>query len=148
MEGLVKIGPWGSHDDGNQRDINVAPHRLDSIVIRCGAAIDAISFTYAGIDGTPHTAGSWGGSGGEQHKVKFADTEGVTEVSGTYGSYGDCACIIRSLTFVTNVRRHGPFGESDKGTPFSIPVQNGGRVVGFFGRSGWFLDAFGVYVHP
>jgi hypothetical protein len=37
MEGLAKIGPWGS---------------LESIVIRCDWAVDAISFTYAAVDGS------------------------------------------------------------------------------------------------
>jgi hypothetical protein len=27
-------------------------------------------------------------------------------------------------------------------------VLNGGKVVGFFGRSGDLLDAIGVYIHP
>ena len=55
---------------------------------------------------------------------------------------------MRSLTFVTNAGKHGPFGEPRQGTPFSVPVHNGGRVVGFFWRSGSLLDALGVYVHP
>ena len=79
----------------------------------------------------------------------FGATEVIKEVSGTYGPYGDYAGIVRSLTFVTNLgKKHGPFGEPGQGTPFSVPVQDGGRVVGFFGRSGGLLDAVGVYVHP
>jgi len=35
-----------------------------------------------------------------------------------------------SFTFVTNVGKHGPFGEPRQGTPFSVPLQNGARVVG------------------
>jgi hypothetical protein len=54
---------------------------------------------------------------------------------------------VRSLTFVTNAGKHGPFGDPAQ-TPFSVPVHDGGRVVGFFGRSGSLLDAVGVYVHP
>ena len=73
MEGLVKIGPWGGRG-GDQRDIvvaaGVAPHRLESIVIRCEGAVDAISFTYAGVDGVPRKAGPWGGSGGRKYKVR------------------------------------------------------------------------------
>ncbi|OEL37029.1 hypothetical protein BAE44_0001951 [Dichanthelium oligosanthes] len=164
MEGLVKIGPWGGRggDPGDIVAAGVAPHRLEGVVIRCQEAVDAISFTYAGVDGMPRRAGPWGGSGGRKHKilsvssasgffgkqVKFGATEVVKEVSGTYGPYGGHAGIVRSLTFVTNVGKHGPFGEHGEGTPFSITVQDGGRVVGFFGRSGSLLDAVGVYVHP
>ncbi|WVZ96226.1 hypothetical protein U9M48_041892 [Paspalum notatum var. saurae] len=160
MEGLVKIGPWGgpgghpfvlaaaSSSSSSSGDVVVAPHRLESVVIRCAWAIDAISFTYAGIDGTSRKSGPWGGSGGQKQKVKFGETEVVTEVSGTYGPFDGQACVLRSLTFVTNVGKHGPFGRPGEGTPFSVPVQDGGRVVGFFGRSGYLLDALGVYVHP
>jgi len=81
-------------------------------------------------------------------QVMFGATEVIKEVSGTYGPFGDHACVVRSLTFVTNLgKKHGPFGEPGD-TPFSVPVQDGGRVVGFFGSSGWLLDAVGVYVHP
>jgi hypothetical protein len=150
MEGLVKIGPWGGRG-GHERDIvvtGVAPHRLESVVIRCEAAVDAISFTYAGIDGTSRSTGRWGGSGGRRHEVRFGDMEVVKEISGTYGPFDGHAGIMRSLTFVTNVGKHGPFGEPRQGMPFSVPLQNGARVVGFFGRSGSLLDALGVYVHP
>jgi hypothetical protein len=84
--------------------------------------------------------------GGKQ--VMFGATEVVKEVSGTYGPFRDYDGIVRSLTFVTNLGKHGPFGQPGEGTPFSIPVQYGGRVVGFFARSGWLVDAVGVYVHP
>ena len=60
---------------------------LASRRIRCEGAVDAISFTYAGIDGTSHSTGRWGGSGGQKHKVRFADTEVVKEISGTYGAF-------------------------------------------------------------
>ncbi|RCV15466.1 hypothetical protein SETIT_3G058400v2 [Setaria italica] len=149
MEGLVKIGPWGGSGGDPRDDIvaaGVAPHRLQSVVIRCQGAVDAISFTYAGVDGAPRMAGPWGGSGGQKHKVKFGAGEFVKEISGTYGPFGGHT-VVRSLTFVTNVGKHGPFGNPGQ-TPFSVPVQDDARVVGFFGRSGSLLDAVGVYVHP
>ncbi|KAL6840996.1 hypothetical protein ACP4OV_029256 [Aristida adscensionis] len=146
MEGLVKIGPWGG-GGGGARDIAVAPHRLRSVVVRGEGAIDALSFTYTALDGTSHTAGQWGGCGGRKHKVKFGEEEVVTEVSGTYGKF-DGHDVVRSLAFVTNAGKHGPFGAAGQGTPFRVPVRGGARVVGFFARSGRLLDAVGVYVHP
>lgn len=53
--------------------------------------------------------------------------------------------VIRSLTFKTNKRTFGPFG-LDEGTPFSFRIENGQVVVGFKGRSGWFLDAIGLHI--
>ncbi len=69
------------------------------------------------------------------------------EVSGTFGRFAGFQNIITSLTFVTNTQSYGPFGQRE-GTPFHIPVQCGGRIVGFFGRAGWCFDAIGIYVNP
>lgn len=49
--------------------------------------------------------------------------------------------VIRSLTFKSNLRTLGPFGV-EEGTPFSLPT-DGGMIVGFNGKSGWYLDSIG-----
>lgn len=59
--------------------------------------------------------------------------------------HGGPLCV-RSLTFVSNQKIHGPFGV-ELGTFFSVP-KAGERIVGFYGRSGWFLDAIGAYLKP
>ena len=52
--------------------------------------------------------------------------------------------VIRSLTFKSNRRTFGPFGV-EEGTPFSLSM-DGGQIVGFQGRSGWYLDAIGFHL--
>ena len=52
--------------------------------------------------------------------------------------------VIRSLTFRSNQRIFGPFGV-EEGTPFSLSM-DGGQIVGFQGRSGWYLDAIGFHL--
>lgn len=52
--------------------------------------------------------------------------------------------IIKSLTFHTTKTKYGPFGE-EQGTPFYSNMKEG-VVVGFHGRTGWFLDAIGVHM--
>ena len=49
--------------------------------------------------------------------------------------------VIRSLTFKSNKRTFGPFG-IEEGTPFTFSM-DGGLIVGFNGRCGWYLDAIG-----
>lgn len=49
--------------------------------------------------------------------------------------------VIRSLTFKSNLRTLGPFGV-EVGTPFSLQT-DGGMIVGFNGKSGWYLDSIG-----
>uniref|UniRef100_A0A0D9WCN2 Jacalin-type lectin domain-containing protein n=1 Tax=Leersia perrieri TaxID=77586 RepID=A0A0D9WCN2_9ORYZ len=132
MECLAKIGPWGG-GGGDPQDIAgilPPPHRVVSIEVSSGGAVDALSFTYAAIDGTKHTVGpsTWW----------------------TVGPWGPHGCVVTSLAFVTGAgKRHGPFGEGGGGgEKFRVPVRGRGRVVGFFVRSGWLIDAVGVYVHP
>jgi hypothetical protein len=72
----------------------------------------------------------------------------VKEVSGTYGTpFDPSVTLIVTLNIVTTITTYS-FGGGASSTAFSIPVQNGGQIVGFFGRSSSLLDAIGVYIHP
>lgn len=140
-----KDGPLGGKG-GTSFDIPEAPQRLESVTIQSGDAIDSIAFSYTDQVGKKQMAGPWGGNGGLPHTILLAPTENVTKVFGTTGEFqGDA--VVTSLTFVTNVATYGPFGKP-KGTPFSIPKEDGDNVVGFFGRAGSLVNALGVYVTP
>lgn len=141
----TKIGPWGGNG-GSPQDITEPPKRLESITISGGEVVDSIAFSYVDQAGRKHTAGPWGGSGGNPYTIQLSASEFVKEVSGTFAVYAGVN-VIHSIKLVTNVKTYGPIGR-EKGTPFSVPVQGNNGVAGFFGRSGKFLDAIGVYVHP
>ena len=79
-------------------------------------------------------------------QIVLEPSEFVIEISGTFGPYGQFPSIIKSLMLVTNLRTYGPFGQLH-GTPFHSRVKKNGSIVGFFGCSGEFLDAIGVYIH-
>lgn len=72
--------------------------------------------------------------------------EMLTCISGYYGSVtkDDPSKVIRSLTFYTSRGKYGPFGE-EIGTFFTSTTTEG-KVVGFHGRSGSYLDAVGVHM--
>ena len=73
--------------------------------------------------------------------------EFLTSVHGYYGSLdGWGPVFVRSLTFRSNKKTYGPFGV-EQGTYFSFPM-SGGKIVGFHGKSGWYLDAIGIYLKP
>jgi hypothetical protein len=72
--------------------------------------------------------------------------EFLVGVSGSIGPFGSLEKVITSLTFVTNARSYGPFGEG-QGIHFHIPMHNNGCIVGFFGRAGQYLHAIGVYTN-
>ena len=78
-----------------------------------------------------------------QVKLDFPD-EVLVSVSGHYGSVCGTPVIIRSLTFQSNSSKYGPFGTED-GTPFSLPVSSG-KIIGFHGRSGSYLNSIGFYL--
>nr|CAD1816961.1 unnamed protein product [Ananas comosus var. bracteatus] len=128
---------------GNPRDIDGNPTRVSKIVVRSGQAIDSLAYDYD-QDGKTFEAGPWGGSGG--NPLRYDSGEFLTAINGTTSPFNNVANILRSLTFVTNIRKYGPFGV-EEGTPFSVPVTNG-RVVGFYGRSGVYVDALGIYLMP
>lgn len=66
---------------------------------------------------------------------------------GYYGSLkGWGPALIKSLTLVSNKRTYGPYG-TEEGTYFSLPMI-GGKIVGFHGKGGWYLDAIGVHLEP
>uniref|UniRef100_J3N1H2 Jacalin-type lectin domain-containing protein n=1 Tax=Oryza brachyantha TaxID=4533 RepID=J3N1H2_ORYBR len=143
---LPKIGPWGG-TGGRAREITVVPPcHLDSVTICSGAIVDALAFSYRDAYGQRHSTPSWGGVGGISRTIKFGESEVVTEVSGTIGPFHHLNNVITSLSIVTNLRSYGPFG-SAKGIPFSTStLVSNSSIVGFFGRSGSYLDAIGVYV--
>uniref|UniRef100_K4AL85 Jacalin-type lectin domain-containing protein n=1 Tax=Setaria italica TaxID=4555 RepID=K4AL85_SETIT len=145
--GVVKIGPWGG-EGGLHWDIPAmaTPLRLDSITVCSSlAVVDAISFRYWDAQGVKHDAGPWGGNDGDPYVIALEPSEFLTEVSGTFAYIGTQPTdAVTSLTFVTNLRKHGPFGDVD-GTPFSVPVRDGGRIVALFGRGWDYIDAIGVY---
>lgn len=143
---LIKVGPWGGAgghpwDDGGHSGIR-------SITMSYDRFMESISVEYD-RDGMPVTGERHGGAAAShttQIKLGYPD-EYLTTVSGHYAPIAPGGSpVIRSLAFRTNQGAYGPFGVAE-GTPFEFPV-DGGVIVGFCGRSGWQLDAVGLYVAP
>ncbi|KAA8540313.1 hypothetical protein F0562_024124 [Nyssa sinensis] len=137
----ILLGPWGGNGGANWDDGSYNGVREITLVYdRC---IDSIRVVYD-KNGKPVPADKHGGVGGNQIaeiKLQYPD-EFFTSVSGHYCPVVYTGSpVIRSLTFQSNRRTFGPFGV-EEGTPFSFSME-GCRVVGFYGRSGWFLDAIG-----
>lgn len=80
-------------------------------------------------------------------EVSLSDDEYLVTISGTVGVfpvYYPDQQVVTSITFVSNKSSYGPYGDGG-GTRFSLPLE-GGRIAGFFGRCGEYLDAIGVNV--
>ena len=75
-----------------------------------------------------------------------ASTEYLVGIMGFYGPVegNDGFEALRSITFYTNSGKYGPFG-NEIGHAFTSSASKG-KVVGFFGRSGVYLDSIGVHM--
>ncbi|XP_065880957.1 jacalin-related lectin 3-like isoform X1 [Euphorbia lathyris] len=142
----IAVGPWGGQD-GQQWDDGVYS-TVRQLVISHGPGIDSIQIEYD-KKGTSIWSEKHGGHvGNKVDKVKLEyPNEYLTSIHGHYGNVNGWGPVfVRSLTFQSNKRTYGPFGV-EQGTNFSFPM-TGGRIVGFYGKSGWFLDAIGIYLKP
>lgn len=142
----VSVGPWGGQS-GARWDDGVYD-TVRQVVICHGATIDSIQFEYD-KRGSSVWSEKHGGTGcfkTAKVKLNYPD-EYLVSISGHCSrvvEYGPV--LVRSLMFESNKKMYGPFG-IQYGTYFSIPM-TGGKIVGFYGRSSWYLDSIGVYLMP
>ena len=68
----------------------------------------------------------------------------VSGYTGPVSWLGTKTSIVRSLTFKTNKRTFGPYGQ-EEGTPYNFPIENG-LIVSFKGKSCELLDAIGFHL--
>ncbi|XP_043705202.1 jacalin-related lectin 19, partial [Telopea speciosissima] len=138
---LTVVGPWGgnggtSWDDGKYTGVR----EIKIVYDRC---IDSIRVEYDN-NGKPVLSEKHGGTGGNRTaniKLIYPE-EHIIAVSGHYCPvvYGGTP-VIRSLAFKTNQRTFGPYGV-EEGTPFTFSMKDD-LILGFMGRSGWYLDSIG-----
>ncbi|KAI3781594.1 hypothetical protein L2E82_11612 [Cichorium intybus] len=149
---ITQVGFWGTKSPGGpqnqwsfQLDRN---HHLKKITVDHGDLIYSLIFTteFRGVEKTSDKAGGWNG-GDIVSEVTFTWDEEITAINGTIDvSRGTFAgyTIISSITFVTNKRTYGPYGNV-RGTLFTVPWDKD-SFAGFFGRCGYYIDAIGVYL--
>ncbi|TXG56072.1 hypothetical protein EZV62_017385 [Acer yangbiense] len=145
-----KASSWGGKG-GAAWDWNPgSDSSIIEIVINYGDVVDSVAFvSFNSATGKTVFSGTHGGKGGASRKIL------IDKLSGEYlslisGKTRDNYCgkkIIGSLTFHTNLHKYGPFGVASVGDAFEIPMENG-KIVGFFGRAGNWVDALGIYVTP
>ncbi|KAK3009723.1 hypothetical protein RJ639_013065 [Escallonia herrerae] len=142
----IMVGPWGGQDGFQWDDGDYSTVR--QLIITHAAGIDSIRIEYD-RKGTSVWTEMYGGSGGtktDQVKLDYPD-EFLTSFHGYYGSLNEWGpTLIRSITFESNKRSFGPYGV-EQGIPFSFPMI-GGKIVGFHGKYGWYIDAIGAHLEP
>jgi hypothetical protein len=114
---------------------NVA--RIQSITLRGGSLVDAISITYVLHDGSTMVK-SHGGTGGSAVTLTLSDDEYITKVTGRSGSKLD------QVSFTTSYGRSISKGGTG-GSAFTIDPKLNRPIIGIFGRSDSYIYALGVY---
>lgn len=154
---LTKYGPWGS-EKGKYLDMHKdLPQRLVHVSLLHGDFIHIIPFSYTINHSGVKKWGQIGGlplPGSRIKEMSLQDGEFVKNASGTTGLFdGDAR--ITTLSFVTNLRRYGPFGVEGRHSSFSVhELNNDSSIVGFFGwHDGikvideiYYVHSHGVYV--
>ncbi|TXG52230.1 hypothetical protein EZV62_021399 [Acer yangbiense] len=148
MDTPRELGPWGGNDtakpwdDGVFLDINqVDVHVKKGILL-------GIQFRYQTKNGNSIESERHGEKSGDAlYRIKLdSSSEYLIGIMGYYrpveGNGGFKA--VCSLSFYTNKGKYGPFGDQI-GMFFSSSVTNG-KIIGFHGRSGDYLDALGVHM--
>ncbi|KAH6761072.1 hypothetical protein C2S51_018021 [Perilla frutescens var. frutescens] len=147
-------GPWGGDggrdwDDGVFSAVKGVHVRLRSDT----GVVSAVRFSYETGDGSDFLSpfhGSYCVEEMQRKTILFGEKdEFLIGVEGFIGALeGKVGVnVIRSITFVTNKAKYGPLG-AEIGTYFSSLIFGGGcnrKVVGFYGRSGAYLDAIGLH---
>ncbi|KAK9713944.1 hypothetical protein RND81_06G060000 [Saponaria officinalis] len=141
---VVSFGPWGG-DSGTIFDDGIYTGVREIQITRSGGLV-SIRVCYD-HNGRAVWARKNGGSAGlKLDKIVFDyPFEVLSQISGYYGSTilrGPTA--IKSLTFHTNRRSYGPFGDQ-QGFSFSSGTSKG-PIVGFHGTNGYFIHSIGVHV--
>ncbi|KAK2991269.1 hypothetical protein RJ640_022553 [Escallonia rubra] len=144
------VGPWGiagglSWDDGVFSEVTQVFVNTD----QSHNVIHGIKFEYAETNGK-RVLSKLHGSSTNSDVVKKIDLskngEFVVGIAGLYGPLKGNESLegIRSLWINTNKEKHGPFGNGTRGTHFASNASKG-KVVGFQGRSGSYLNAIGLH---
>ncbi|XP_021727905.1 jacalin-related lectin 3-like [Chenopodium quinoa] len=140
---VQSLGPWGG-DGGTNFDDGIYTGVREVHIMRSGGLVSIrVCYDQNGkvVWGNKH-----GGSGGlKLDKIVFDyPYEILTLITGLYGStILRGPTVVKSLTFHTNKRSYGPFGDPQG---FSFSTGSLGAIVGFHGRNGYFVHSLGVHV--
>ncbi|XP_076952540.1 mannose/glucose-specific lectin-like [Bidens hawaiensis] len=139
---IVNVGTWGALWNRPQTlwsfqlDRN---ERLDVITIIRKDGIESLRFnTSEKVDDR-----SGGGVYIADNVVLDADEE-IIGISGTIGAYPTRQVVLSSISFKTNKKTHGPFGDV-KGDPFTVSWDDG-SFAGLYGLQGSYINTIGVYL--
>lgn len=135
MTDYQKSVQFGGQGGGAWDDIPYMKGKISQLTIRHGKYVDAIDVVYGTTKAPQH-----GGNGGGADTISLANDENIIAVTGRSGIYLDQIQIV-TMDANKKIRQYGPYGGNGGGAFYVI-----GDIQGFFGRSGSYVDALGMYV--
>uniref|UniRef100_A0A5B6YS50 Jacalin-type lectin domain-containing protein n=1 Tax=Davidia involucrata TaxID=16924 RepID=A0A5B6YS50_DAVIN len=140
---LITTEPFGGRG-GNQWDDGIYT-TIRQLIIFSSAAIDSIQIEYD-EKGESKWSNRSGRKIGTKSTIKLDyPGEFLISVSGYF--FNHHLKIVESLTIESNRSTYGPFGPQDE-TYFKFPSTSSGKIIGFHGRSGRYIDSIGAYIKP
>ena len=134
----ITLGPSGGYGGSPFVDSVPSGAAATEILIRSGANVDALQMVLQLPNGQIEYMNRHGGDGGGADTFDLRDREYITAIGGRYGQYVD------SIQFYTNMRISTIYGGSGGDADYYYEAPAGWRIVGFYGRSGDYVDAIGV----
>ncbi|PWA56266.1 jacalin-like lectin domain-containing protein [Artemisia annua] len=133
--------PWLFQLQSNQKLRKITIYAVDCII--------SLAFTAEDSNGLLHSSPQYGGglyghnsNRGKKFEIKFDADEEIIGISGTIENH------IASMCIMTTKKKYGPFGKKNEpGNHFS-DSWDAGSFDGFYGRSGWVIDAVGCCLKP
>ncbi|XP_064986839.1 mannose/glucose-specific lectin-like [Musa acuminata AAA Group] len=139
---MVKVGPWGGNG-GNVWDMGQADH-ITKLRIYYGDNIVGLEITYI-LNGNSHTY-KRGTTTGASKEIILEEDEYFTSISGYFHALSNYQrhAIVMLLTLDTNKGASISVGNKT-GSSFALTLEEGSRILGFFGRAGTAIDAIGIH---
>ncbi|CAL9198003.1 unnamed protein product [Musa hybrid cultivar] len=138
---MVKVGPWGGNG-GDAWNMGQADH-ITKLRIYYGNNIVGLEITYI-LNGNPHT-GKYGTTTGPSEEIILEEDEYFTSISGYFHALSNYQghAIVMLLTLETNKGASISVGNKI-GSSFALTLEEGSKILGFFGRAGTAIDAIGI----
>ncbi|KAL7587347.1 hypothetical protein Lser_V15G39411 [Lactuca serriola] len=149
-EEVVRVGKWGTTYPGSPHNIWDLPlennQHLTKITINHGDSINFLIFTtkYRSVTHTKTTEILDWNLYETVSEIIFDYNEEINSISGTIGLASNGYTVIRSISFGTNKKTHGPYG-TVRGEHFTVSFEDG-SFAGFYGLAGGHIDSIGVYL--
>ncbi|XP_010535270.1 PREDICTED: jacalin-related lectin 5-like [Tarenaya hassleriana] len=135
----IHCGKKMSWDDGKHTKVKQAQITYDDV-------IKSVEFEYDS-NGNAVKSQRRGSVGGKSDGFTLKPDEYITELTGYYTTRQNGEEVITALTFKTNQRTLGPYGNKTR-NQFSINSPSGTQIVGFNGTSGDVLNSIDGHFGP